>query len=203
MRTLLRIDASSRKEGAYSREMADYVERKWKAQYPQAKVIYRDLIDDELPHIAYTTIAGFYTPQEHMSDELVSATVLSDELIRELQQADDILIASPLYNLNVPSALKAYFDQVVRVGYTFAKDEAGEHAGLLTNKRAYIATAKGGVFKGTPYEAYDFQEPYLKAILGYIGVTDVTTFGLEGTATEEILTQNKIEVYQNIDAAFN
>ncbi|WP_425236332.1 FMN-dependent NADH-azoreductase [Ulvibacterium sp.] len=201
MKRLLRIDCSSRIVGSHSRNLADYFEKKWKLVNSSGTVIYRDLAKQQLPHIQNNTIEGFYTPLEHMSPESKQATALSDELIEELKSVDDILISSPLYNLNIPSNLKAYFDQVVRVGRTFNTNEKGYY-GLLEDKSAYLATVKGGRYKGTFMESHDFQEPYLKAILGHMGIKVRGLFSLEGTSDNGVLEQNKYLAQQSIDQSF-
>ena len=203
MKTLLRIDASSRVEGSHSRALADYTELQWKKKYPGGKIVLRDLVSFEIPHIHHSTIQGFYTPAEHMTDDLLKATALSDELIAELKQADEVLISSPLYNLNIPSSLKAYIDQITRVNHTFQVSDDGVYAGLLNGKIAYLALVKGGSYAGTPMEAYDFQSPYLKAILYQLGIVVKNTFSLEG-ATDAVQLQQKLPIiHQQINQAFD
>ena len=203
MQTLLRIDASSRKEGSHSRKLADYIEAKWKSKHPQGKVICRDLVEDAIPHIHDHTIAGFYTPREKMTETMFRATALSDELIEELRQADELLISSPLYNLNVPSNLKAYFDQVTRVGHTFGINSDGSYYGMLNGKNAYLALVKGGSYRGTPMEAYDFLEPYLKAILNHMGIVVRSVFSLEGAGEVNKLQANLQNIHHQINHVFN
>ncbi|MEK6152133.1 NAD(P)H-dependent oxidoreductase [Flavobacteriaceae bacterium 3-367] len=202
MKRLLRIDSSSRKEGSHSRKLADLVEEKWKTTHPKGKVVYRDLADFNVPHIHNKTIQGFYTPHDQRGASLKAALEISDELITELNDADDVLISSPLYNLNVPSNLKAYFDQVVRVGKTFGIDEDGKYFGMLKNKGAYLALCKGGSYLGTPMEPYDFQEPYLKTILGHMGIETKRAFSLEGTAYPEQLDNNMVKIKQQLQETF-
>ncbi|WP_303319057.1 NAD(P)H-dependent oxidoreductase [Flavivirga abyssicola] len=202
MKTLLRIDCSSRIKGSHSRTLADYFEEHWKTANPKGTIIYRDLAKQALPHIQNNTIEGFYTPIEYMSPQIKEATALSDELIEELKSVDEILISSPLYNLNIPSNLKAYLDQVVRIGHTFNINEKGYY-GLLEGKLAYLVTVKGGVYKGTFMEPYDFQEPYLKAILGHMGIKTQELFSLEGSTNQQTLEQNKVIVENTIDQLFN
>lgn len=201
MKTLLRIDCSARTVGSHSRSLADYFEKSWKIANPEGVIIYRDLAKQQIPHIHNKTIEGFYTPPEQITPETRMATALSDELIVELNCADEILISSPLYNLNIPSNLKAYIDQVVRIGRTFNIDENGYY-GLLKNKLSYLVMVKGGVYKGTPMAQYDFQEPYLQAILGYMGIKTQEVFSLEGTGNSKILEQNKRIIRNNIDQSF-
>ena len=201
MKKLLRLNCSSRISGSHSRELADYFEKKWKITNPDGIVICRDLVNEQLPHIQNDTIEGFYTPDEYSTPEIKEATALSDKLIAELKSVDEILINSPLYNLNVPSNLKAYLDQIVRIGQTFNINENGYY-GLLKNKRAYLITAKGGVYKGTPMEQYDFQEPYLRAILGHMGIKTQRLFSLEGTSDSKVIEHNKLALRNDIDQSF-
>lgn len=156
MKTLLRIDSSSRTQGSHSRELADYLETKWRALYPSGKVIYRDLVTSVIPHIHNTTIQRFYTSKERMTEEVVAATALSDQLIKELSVADEILISSPLYNLNIPSNLKAYIDHIVRIDHTFGIHKDGSYYGLLKDKKAYLALVKGGTYYGYCYAGLRF-----------------------------------------------
>lgn len=202
MKKLLRIDCSSRVEGSHSRALANYFEKTWKIANPTGQIIKRDLLKQQLPHIQNKTIEGFYTPIEHQDSETRKATALSDELIAELKSVDELLISTPLYNLNVPSNLKAYIDQVVRIGHTFTTNEKGFY-GLLENKTAHIITVKGGLYKDTPMAQFDFQDHYLKAILGFIGITVKELFSMEGTSDENVINENREGVYQLIDNLFN
>ena len=201
MKTLLRIDCSSRVQGSHSRALADYFEQKWLEKHRKGKVVYRDLIEKQIPHLHNSTIEGFYTPPEHWSPALSEATAVSDELVQQLKEADELLISSPLYNYNVPSNLKAYLDQVVRIGHTFGINEDGYY-GLLEDKTAFVVTAKGEVYKGTDMEPYDFQEPYLVAVLGHMGIKVQQFFSLEGTANKDTLDNNKKNVKGLMDKFF-
>jgi FMN-dependent NADH-azoreductase len=106
-------------------------------------------------------------------------------LIEELQAADTVVIGAPMYNFTIPSLLKAWIDQIVRRGKTFSYGPNGRQ-GLLEKKKVVIITARGGAYeKGTAGEAYDFQEPYLRHILGFVGITDVTFIHAEKQGGEE------------------
>src|SRR5439155_19317259 len=109
----------------------------------------------------------------------------SDELIEELQAADTVVIGAPMYNFTIPSTLKAWIDQVVRIGKTFNYGPNGRQ-GLPGEKRVVVITARGGAYeKGTAAESFDFQEPYLRHILGFIGLTDVMFIHAENQAREQ------------------
>lgn len=198
MKKLLRIDCSSRISGSHSRQLADFFEKKWTIENPNGIIIRRDLAKQHIPHIKNSIIEGFYTPPNKLTQESKKATELSDELITELKSVNEILISSPLYNLNIPSNLKAYLDQIVRIGHTFNINENGYY-GLLENKIAFIITAKGGIYKGTFMEQYDFQESYLKAILGHIGIKTQRLFSLEGTSDYKVIEHNKLLLQNNIN----
>jgi FMN-dependent NADH-azoreductase len=120
----------------------------------------------------------------HLTPAQRSYLSTSDQLIEELQAADIIVIGAPMHNFAIPSSLKAWIDQIVRLGKTFGYGPSGVR-GLLAKKRVIVVTARGGAYeKGTPAERFDFQEPYLRHILGFIGLTDVTFIHTENQSRE-------------------
>ena len=175
MKTLLRIDASIRHNGSHSRYLADHFETRWRAAHPDGEVIQRCLAADPVPHLSQQDFDHFTAPLDD------SSGALSDSLIRELQLADHIVIGSPLYNLGLPSALKAWFDHVVRSGVTFESGPDG-YQGLLTGKSATLITVRAG--RAVPQRNEDFQTDYLKSILAFIGITDVEVISVEGLGDE-------------------
>lgn len=162
--TLLRIDASARTDGSTSRRLADEIT----AKLAPETVISRDL-STGLPLIDAGWIAANFTPDEDRGDEHRAALALSDELIAELKAADTVLIALPIYNFGVPTALKAWVDMIARARVTFRYTEAGAE-GMLTGKRAILAIASGGTEVDS---AIDFATPYLRHILNFVGITDI------------------------------
>lgn len=202
MATLLRIDASARTENSHSRCLADTVEALWLKAHPGGELVVRDLVTQPVAYITDETINGFYTAPDDMSDALRQATALSDELIAELLAADSLLLSVPMYNFSVPAVLKAWIDQVVRINHTFAIDENGL-SGLIKDKQAYVTTAIGAQFSGTPLEAYDFLRPYLKSLLGFLGFEKIEMFSVESTTMDEQQFKlNQQEVTQTIKQAF-
>ncbi|KUF09448.1 FMN-dependent NADH-azoreductase [Pseudoponticoccus marisrubri] len=163
-RTLLRIDASARTEGSTTRQIADRVAERLAPE----TVVTRDL-SQGLPMIDSDWIAANFTEAADRTEAQRAKLALSDELIAELQAADTILIAVPIYNFGVPSALKAWIDMIARARVTFRYTEAGPE-GLLTGKRAILAVASGGTEVDS---AIDFATPYLRHVLGFVGITDV------------------------------
>ena len=190
MKTLLRIDASIRKQGSHSRALSDFFEENWKKANPMGKVIYRDLVQNHIPHLQNNTVEAFHKTEQNLTKEDKQYLALSNQLIAELKSVDEMLISTPLYNLNVPSTLKAYFDHITRSGHTFKVSEDGSYLGLVNLGAVYLITTKGETYKGTPMEALDFQEPYLKSICGFLGLGINATFSLEGTAHSDLLEKN-------------
>jgi FMN-dependent NADH-azoreductase len=173
MSTLLHIDASPRGERSVSRQLTRDFASAWKQAHTVGKIIYRDLGHKSLPFVTETWIAAAYTPPDALSPELREALAISNELIAELETATEYVFGVPMHNFSVPAAFKAYIDQIVRVGRTFAVVESG-YKGLLLGKKATVITSSGGAYRsGTPLAPYNYQEPWLRTVLGLIGVTDV------------------------------
>jgi len=204
MSRLLRIDASSRADGSHSRALGDYFEGRWREQNPSAPVVRRDLAKEPVAHITETTIAGFFTPPEQMSDESRTATACSDRLIGELQDAEELLITTPMYNFTVPSSLKGWIDQIVRIGHTFSFDGQA-FKGLVPVERAYVLCAYGanGYLEGGALGAANFLQPYLAFLLGFLGIGDVRFISIEGTNVDEaMLNSGMNSARAEIDAIF-
>ena len=182
MTYILRLDASPRYTDSESRKLGDQIQNHLLSQSPRLGVKSRDLSSSALPHIANETIVGFYTPTEAMTAELRQATALSDELIYELKHADTLLISCPMYNFGVPSSLKAWIDQIVRINETFAFDGSA-FEGLVPVKRAVLALAYGasGYAPGGDFSAMNFLEPYLISLMGFLGIEETRVVRIEGT----------------------
>ena len=165
MTHILRIDASARHQGSVSRGLTDRLI----ARFPAAHITRRDLADG-IPQLTEDWVSGTFTPPEVRSEAQNRALTLSDTLVAEVQAADVLVIGTATYNFNIPAALKAWIDQIARAGVTFRYTETGPQ-GLLTGKRAIIVIASAGTPAGS---ANDFATPYLKFMLGFMGITDVT-----------------------------
>jgi FMN-dependent NADH-azoreductase len=180
---LLQIDSSAR-AGSVTRRLTAKFAEEWSANHPTGEVIRRDLSTTMLPLITDDWNATQIEPSKR-SPAHRNYLSTSDALIEEVQAADTIVIGAPMYNFAIPSLLKAWIDQIVRVGKTVAYGPHG-HQGLLGNKKAFVITARGGGYeKGSPAEKFDFQEPYLRHIFGFIGLTDVTFIHAENQLREE------------------
>jgi FMN-dependent NADH-azoreductase len=151
-------------------------------RYPHRTLVERALAPHSMPHLDGETFAAMGTDAGNLDGRQKQAVALSDELIAELEAADTIVLAVPMYNFSIPSTLKAWIDHVARRGRTFRYTEKGPE-GLLANKKVFVLVARGGVYsKGAPHAAFDFQEPYLRTVLGFLGMTDVTFVHFEGLA---------------------
>lgn len=175
MTTLLRIDSSSRHDGSWSRRFGDELA----AHLAPTRTITRDLVDAPVPHIALSTIGAFFSDAATHGVAEQQATRLSDALIAEIEAADDILITVPMYNFGVPSALKAWIDQIVRIGRTFSFDGQA-FGGLVKGKRAFVVIAYGAAGYAGDFKPADFVAPYLTFVLNFVGITDVTVIAIEG-----------------------
>lgn len=170
---LLRIDSSARRNSV-SRQLTSRFVEAWQQEHPEQEVIERDLATTPIHAITDEWVHAIYSHPATLTDEQKQVLRQSDTLINELREADTIVIGAPMYNFAIPAPLKAWIDQVVRVGQTvlFATDGP---KGILTGKKVYVVTSRGGAFRpGTPTERFDYQEPYLRHILAFIGLTDVT-----------------------------
>ena len=181
MPTLLHLD-SSPLEGSISRELTREFVKTWKNTHPDGTVIYRDLAANAPKPLDTAWIYSSFTPEASRTPEQKAALAASDELIAELQRADEYVLGVAMHNFSIPSVLKLWVDQIVRSGRTFVYAESGPQ-GLLHGKKATILAASGGVYQaGTPAGAMNFVDPYLKTILGFIGVTEATFVTAGGAA---------------------
>ncbi|MDO6460868.1 FMN-dependent NADH-azoreductase [Granulosicoccaceae sp. 1_MG-2023] len=185
MKKILVIHSSPLTQGSKTRELAADFIAAAKAADPQVSVTERDLVKTDLPHIDEALIGAFYTPAEQRTEAQKAALALSDELLAELREHDTIVIGSPMHNFSITSRLKAWIDHISRVGETFVYTETGPK-GLLEGKKAYILASRGGNYgPESPAAALNFQDTYLRAALGFVGIDDVTTIVAEGVAQSE------------------
>jgi FMN-dependent NADH-azoreductase len=178
---ILHIDCSPRIE-SYSRALsAGIVDRLLDAN-PSAWVIRRDLGWHPLPHATEDYARALATPANVAMAEGSDELALSEELIREVEAADVVVIGTPMNNFTVPSVLKAWIDQVLRYERTFTSAGSGQKIGLLKDRPVYVAIASGGVFAGERANQPDFLRPYLVAALGCIGLASLHFLPLQATA---------------------
>ncbi|MFB7322144.1 MULTISPECIES: FMN-dependent NADH-azoreductase [unclassified Streptomyces] len=160
MATLLHIDSSALPMGSASREVTETFRKNWLAQHPEGTVVYRDLAAEPLPHLTAAGItAGFSDPDTH-DEAQRTAWAVRDQLVAELEAVDVVLIGAPMYNMSIPSTLKAWLDHVIIMGRT-----AGETS-TVAGKPVVVVASRGGAYgPGTPREGMDFAAPYLEKVL--------------------------------------
>ena len=179
MSTLLKIDVSPRGDYSVSRKLSAEYATQWQAAHPDGKVVVRDLVKTDLPFVDMPWIAGAYSTPDQHTPEQKAAIKVSDDLVAELLAADQIVLATPMYNFNVPAALKAYIDHIVRVGVTFSSS----YEGLAKGKKLALIIASGSDYApGSHMESYNAETGYLKQVFGFIGITDVTTVHAGGVS---------------------
>ncbi|AJJ21274.1 MULTISPECIES: FMN-dependent NADH-azoreductase [Yersinia] len=161
-----------------SNQLADFFVEQWQAAHAGDEITVRDLAAQPVPVLDGELVGALRPSDAALTPRQQEALALSDELIAELQANDVIVMAAPMYNFNIPTQLKNYFDLIARAGVTFRYTEKGPE-GLVTGKRAIILTSRGGIHKDTPT---DLVVPYLRLFLGFIGITDVEFVFAEGIA---------------------
>lgn len=179
MKRILIVESSPRGAASASRQLTLTLRERLKSLYPHATFIERDLVAEPLPHLDYQAVRGISTKDRAEAESLKDALHLSDELTDELLSSDLLVIASPMWNFGLPSSLKAWIDHIVRAGKTFNYAGAGVE-GLAKGKKAILVLASGGVFSEGPWKSWDTVEPYLRQILGFIGIDDVQTVRAQG-----------------------
>jgi FMN-dependent NADH-azoreductase len=180
MPTLLQVNSSLYSGDGQSTRLADQLVARWRASHPGGRVIVRDLARDPVPHLDAATFTAFRTPAAELTPDQARAVAYSDALVDELRRADTIVLALPLYNFGVPSTLKAWFDHIARAGVTFRYTADGP-VGLLPGKTVYVAAARGGRYAGT---GTDHQAPFVRQLLGFLGMDDVHFVYAEGLALD-------------------
>lgn len=178
---ILQILTSTNGENSFSNQLSNAVIEKLKAVNPNSTVQTLDLSKTPLPYLTGSHISAVYVPAETHSEEQKSALKYSDDAIENLLESDVIVIGVPLYNFGIPAVLKGWIDQIARAGKTFSYAD-GSPKGLVNNKKVYLSIASGAIFSEGPYKSYDFSESYLRTVFAFLGMTDVTTFRVEGTA---------------------
>ena len=183
--TILHIDSSPLGDRSISRKLTAQTLTELKGKHPESTILARDLAANPLPHLDGMTLGAFFTPPDQRSAALHEAAKLSDEAIDELIAADIIVIGAPMWNFGIPSSLKAWIDHIVRAGRTFKYGAAGPESLLPKGKKVIIVSSRGGMYSESPMKAMDYQETYLRAVLGFIGLTDVSFIRAEGVGMGE------------------
>ena len=196
---VLVVQTSVRAQDANSSKLAGMVTSKIQSRHPSATVETLDLGSTPHPVLDGNALGAIFTPSEQRSAEQAARVALDDALITKVQSADTIVIGVPMYNFGIPVQLKSFFDAIARAGVTFRYTENGPE-GLIKGKKVYLALARGGLYRDTPA---DTQVPYLKMILGFLGMSDIECIYAEGLAMgPEAVTKGFAEAEKQIDALF-
>ena len=181
MSHILHIDASARGAGSTTRQLTAQLVARLAEQGYGAQVTHRDLAQTPPALLTETWVGANFTDDAERNADQKAALAASDELIAELEAADTIVIGVPVYNFAIPAALKAWVDLIARARRTFRYTETGPE-GLLTGKKAYLVVASGGVPIGSDY---DFASGYLRHVLGFVGITEVTIIAADRQMSDE------------------
>ena len=176
MSNVLIIESSARQQDSFSRELTQQFISHWKTLHPADRLTVRDVAVNPVPHLDADLLGGWMKPEAQRNAAEQASLQRSNELTDELLAADVLVLAAPMYNFAIPSTLKAWLDHVLRAGLTFKYTDTGPQ-GLLTGKKAYVLTARGGIYAGS---TADHQEPYLRQVLAFVGIHDVTFIHAEG-----------------------
>jgi len=179
MKKILNISSSINGENSFSTKLSNAIIEKLQENNPDSELIAKDLAKHPLPHLEAVHFTSFNTPDEARTAAQKEALQFSDQAVKELFDADAIVIGIGLYNFGIPSTLKSWIDHIARAGVTFSYAD-GYPKGLVLGKKVYLAIASGGVYTEGPMVDYDFTENYLRKTLGFLGLTDITTFRVEG-----------------------
>jgi len=179
MKHILHLISSIQGKESYSIKLGKAIVEKIQDKYPDSIVEELNLVDIEIPHLNPDVLSTFFIPEDQLTEEDKNSIRLSDQFVKQLLAADIIVIGAPLYNFTIPSSLKAWIDHITRAGITFGYGENGP-IGLVTSKKVYVAMSSGGIYSEGPGKANDFVVPYLKAFLGFLGMTDLKAFRAEG-----------------------
>ena len=181
MKKILHIISSPRGEASFSIKLGQAIIEKLQTANPQSTVKVHDLTKAPFAHLGQAQLIGFFTRPENRTTENMADIRQSEEAVNEVLEADIIVIGVPVYNFSIHSTLKAWIDQIVRVGRTVRFSADGVE-GLVKNKKVYLAISSKGIYSEGEMKEFDFVEPYLRHILKYIGMTDIEVLRVEGTS---------------------
>lgn len=186
MKNILHITSSPRGSESNSTRLGLTIIEKLLKQYPGSKVVTNDVVEKRYEPLQDVHVVAYRLPDDQHSTEQRLALQDSNDAVAEMFAADIIIVSVPLYNFAIPAALKSWVDHIVRAGKTFSY-QTGKPEGLLLNKKVFLAIASNGVYSDGPMKSMDYAEPYLRFILGFLGLTDITTFRIEGAGIPGVM----------------
>ncbi|WP_340065765.1 FMN-dependent NADH-azoreductase [Ascidiimonas aurantiaca] len=204
MNKVLIINASVRNERSYSRKLTQLFEETWKNKHPNDIFTYREVGLEEIPAIDQKWIASAFIKPEHRTKKNQSGVRFSDQLVKEFKEHNIYVIGTPMYNWSIPSGLKSYIDQLMRINETWkfrSGEPDGDYVGLLNNKKMFILSSRGdtGYGENEKNEHMNFQTTYLKFIFGIMGIKDILTISLDNEEFGgEIFENSKRKIFREI-----
>ncbi|MBF4506995.1 NAD(P)H-dependent oxidoreductase [Flavobacterium sp. JLP] len=180
MKHILHLMSSIQGNQSYSIKLGQLIVEKIQKKYPGSTVEELNLAENEIPHLNPDSLRSLFSPPNLLNEEQKESIRFSDDLLKQLFNADIIVIGAPLYNFTIPSTLKAWIDHITRPGVTFGYGEDGRPIGMVRDKKVYVAMTSGGVYSEGPGKANDFVVPYLQAFLGFLGMSDLIAIRAEG-----------------------
>lgn len=191
MKNILLILGSPRDRASYSHQIGRRIVDDLKSRDPSARVVVRNLAKEALPDVNEGFVTGRVLAPDKRSAAETEGLALSDVMVAELMAADVLVLATPMHNFGISAPVKKWIDQIVRPGVTFSYSDKGP-LGLVQGKKLILVLARGGVYSEGPMKPYDFQEPYLRTVLGFIGMTDVEVIRIEGVAMGDDAVRNAV-----------
>lgn len=185
MKRILHLISSIQGNESYSIKLGKAIVEKAIEKYPGSTVEEVNLNDLELPHLNPTILQSMFTPGDQLTAEAKESLRYSDAAIKQLMASDIIVIGAPLINFTIPTTLKSWIDHITRAGITFGYGENGP-IGMVNGKKVYVAMSSGGIYSEGPGKSNDFVAPYLKAFLGFLGMTDLTVIRAEGVKVPSV-----------------
>lgn len=192
MSSILLVTSSPRGAASHSTRVATDLALKLRDADPRQRIVIRDLVAAPLPHIDPDYASGIYTPAEARTQPQADAVAVSDAVLGELLAADTLVLGTGFINFSISSTLKSWIDHVARAGKSFAYGENGPK-GLVTGKKVYIVMASGGIYSEGPAMQMDHAVPYLRSVLGFMGMTDVEVIRVEGVGMGADATASALE----------
>lgn len=199
MKKILSIISSVNGLQSNTTKVVNDIVGKLKTKYPSNEVITYDLNQMKFPHINDEFWTSLISGFDSRTEEQVSLLKLSDKAIKDLNEADFIVIGTPMYNFGIPSTLKSWIDHIVRAGVTFRFNADGSVESLVHGKKVFLAISSGNIYSAGPMKAYDFTENYMRSVLGFIGIKDVTAYRVEGSAIPHLASTALSSVIESID----
>lgn len=185
MKNILHLSSSMQGSASYSMQLGHAIIEKIQEKYPDNTLEEVNLVETEIPHLTPAVLRTFFIPEDQLTQDDTKSIELSNKFVKQLLNADIIVIGAPLYNFTIHSSLKAWIDHITRAGITFGYGENGP-VGKVNGKKVYVAMSSGGIFSEGSGKANDFVVPYLKSFLGFLGMTDLTAFRAEGLKVPEV-----------------